>query len=56
MRLLKNVSNKRYFCGTVHIEFSEEADAKKILEENLVFAGAALVLKPKYVYSLICRS
>lgn len=56
MRLPKNVSDKRYFCGTAHIEFSEEDDAKKILEENLVFAGAELVLKPKYVYSIICRS
>ncbi|XP_078160420.1 la protein 1-like [Carex rostrata] len=50
VRLPKNVSDKRYFCGTAHIEFSEKDDAKKILEENLVFAGAELVLKPKKEY------
>jgi lupus La protein len=49
VRLQKHVSDKRYFCGTVLIEFSEEEDANKILNETLIFAGAELTLKPKYV-------
>jgi lupus La protein len=49
VRLQKHVSDKRYFCGTVLIEFSKEEDANKILNETLIFAGAELTLKPKYV-------
>ncbi|XP_078165695.1 la protein 1-like [Carex rostrata] len=50
VRLPKHVSDKRHFCGTALIEFSEEEDAKKILEANLVFAGAELALKSKKEY------
>ncbi|CAL9210542.1 la protein 1 [Musa acuminata AAA Group] len=47
VRLPRHVSDKRHFCGTALIEFSEEADATKLLEEKLVFAGAELEIKPK---------
>ncbi|WOL18715.1 hypothetical protein Cni_G27512 [Canna indica] len=47
VRLPRHVYDKRQFCGTALIEFSEEADAKKVLEEQLFFAGAELELQPK---------
>lgn len=49
MRLPRNVADKRVFCGTALVEFSTEEDALKVLKESLVYAGAKLELKPKYV-------
>lgn len=49
MRLPRHVADKRVFCGTALIEFSTEEDAEKVLKESLVYAGAKLELKPKYV-------
>ncbi|OAY81153.1 La protein 1 [Ananas comosus] len=47
VRLPRHVSDKRHFCGSALIEFSEEEDAKKVLMEKLSFAGAELEIKPK---------
>ncbi|XP_077219651.1 la protein 1 [Tasmannia lanceolata] len=47
VRLPRHVSDKKYFCGTALIEFSTEEDAKNVLEQSLVYAGADLELKPK---------
>ncbi|XP_008790734.2 la protein 1-like [Phoenix dactylifera] len=47
VRLPRHVADKRHFCGTALIEFSEEGDAKKVLEESIVYAGAELELKLK---------
>ncbi|KAJ3696428.1 hypothetical protein LUZ61_000133 [Rhynchospora tenuis] len=52
VRLPKHVSDKRYFCGTALVEFSEEEDAKKTLDKTLVYAGAELTLKPKKEYDV----
>ncbi|XP_077210516.1 la protein 1-like isoform X2 [Tasmannia lanceolata] len=47
VRLPRLIGDKRYFCGTALIEFSTEEDAKTVLEQSLVCAGADLELKPK---------
>ncbi|XP_059645411.1 la protein 1 [Cornus florida] len=47
VRLPRHVTDKRVFCGTALIEFSAEEDAKKVLEQSLVYAGVELELKPK---------
>ncbi|XP_010926805.1 la protein 1 [Elaeis guineensis] len=47
VRLPHHVADKRHFCGTALIEFSEEIDAKMVLKESMVYAGAELELKPK---------
>ncbi|MQL81223.1 hypothetical protein Taro_013676 [Colocasia esculenta] len=47
VRLPRHVADKRLFCGTALIEFSEEEDALKVLKENIVFNGAELQIGPK---------
>lgn len=47
VRLPRHVSDKRHFCGTALIEFSEEDEANGVFERKLVFAGADLEIKPK---------
>jgi lupus La protein len=47
VRLPKHVSDKRHFCGTALVEFSEEEEANSVLEKKLSFAGADLEIKPK---------
>lgn len=47
VRLPRHVADKRLFCGTALVEFSEEEIVNKVLEENLVFEGAELEFKMK---------
>lgn len=47
MRLPRHIANKKHFCGTALVEFSEEEEAKSVMENTLVFAGANLKIKPK---------
>ncbi|KAL3498409.1 hypothetical protein ACH5RR_041141 [Cinchona calisaya] len=47
VRLPRHVTDRRLFCGTALVEFSSEEDAAKVLEQNLVYAGMDLELKPK---------
>ncbi|KAL6652459.1 hypothetical protein ACP70R_011384 [Stipagrostis hirtigluma subsp. patula] len=47
VRLPRHVSDKRHFCGTALVEFSEEEEATSVLKNNLVFAGAELEIRPK---------
>ncbi|KAF8677827.1 hypothetical protein HU200_046417 [Digitaria exilis] len=47
VRLPRHIASKKNFCGTALVEFSEEEEAKKVLENSLVFAGANLEIKPK---------
>ncbi|KAJ6847952.1 la protein 1-like [Iris pallida] len=47
VRLPRIVGDKRCFCGTALIEFSEEESAKKVLSESLIYADAELELRPK---------
>jgi lupus La protein len=47
VRLPRHISNKKHFCGTALVEFSEEDEAKIVLENNLFFAGANLEIKLK---------
>lgn len=47
VRLPRHVADKRLFCGTALVEFSEEEMVNKVLEENLDFEGAELELKMK---------
>ncbi|CAN4128186.1 unnamed protein product [Withania somnifera] len=47
VRLPRHVADKRMFCGTALVEFSNEEDAANILKQNLVYAGVELELKPK---------
>jgi lupus La protein len=47
VRLPRHIANKKHFCGTALVEFSEEEEAKKVLENSLVFAGANLEIRPK---------
>ncbi|AQK72513.1 la protein 1 [Zea mays] len=47
VRLPRNIANKKHFCGTALVEFSEEEEAKRIMETALVFAGANLEIRPK---------
>ncbi|XP_006653562.1 la protein 1 [Oryza brachyantha] len=47
VRLPRHVTDKRHFCGTALVEFSEEEEANAALKNSLVFAGADLEIKPK---------
>uniref|UniRef100_A0A0E0NHM4 La protein 1 n=1 Tax=Oryza rufipogon TaxID=4529 RepID=A0A0E0NHM4_ORYRU len=47
VRLPRHIANKKHFCGTALVEFSEEEKAKSVLENNLFFTGANLEIKPK---------
>lgn len=47
VRLPRHVADKRMFCGTALVEFSNEEDAANILKKNLVYGGVELELKPK---------
>uniref|UniRef100_A0A3B6B146 La protein 1 n=1 Tax=Triticum aestivum TaxID=4565 RepID=A0A3B6B146_WHEAT len=47
VRLPKHVSDKRQFCGTALVEFSEEDEANNIMNNKLSFAGADLEIKTK---------
>ncbi|KAG2652247.1 hypothetical protein PVAP13_1NG342500 [Panicum virgatum] len=47
VRLPRHIANKKHFCGTALVEFSEEEEAKKVLENSLVFSGANLEIRPK---------
>ncbi|KAM3282294.1 la protein 1 isoform X1 [Capsicum chacoense] len=47
VRLPRHVADKRMFCGTALIEFSNDEDATKIVKQNLVYEGVELELKPK---------
>uniref|UniRef100_A0A0E0DFQ7 HTH La-type RNA-binding domain-containing protein n=1 Tax=Oryza meridionalis TaxID=40149 RepID=A0A0E0DFQ7_9ORYZ len=47
VRLPRHIADKRHFCGTALVEFSEEAEANAVLKNTLVFAGADLEIKPK---------
>ncbi|XP_062185836.1 LOW QUALITY PROTEIN: la protein 1-like [Phragmites australis] len=47
VRLPRHVSDKRHFCGTALVEFSEEDEAKGVFENKLIFAGADIEIRPK---------
>ncbi|RCV07246.1 hypothetical protein SETIT_1G228700v2 [Setaria italica] len=47
VRLPRHIANKKHFCGTALVEFSEEEEAKKVSENTLVFAGVNLEIRPK---------
>uniref|UniRef100_A0A0E0KSC4 La protein 1 n=1 Tax=Oryza punctata TaxID=4537 RepID=A0A0E0KSC4_ORYPU len=47
VRLPRHITDKRHFCGTALVEFSEEEEANAVLKNTLVFAGADLEIKPK---------
>ncbi|CAN6268402.1 unnamed protein product [Urochloa humidicola] len=47
VRLPRHVSDKRHFCGTALVEFSEEDEAKGVFEKTLDFAGVDLEIRPK---------
>ncbi|KAH0642588.1 hypothetical protein KY290_035540 [Solanum tuberosum] len=47
VRLPRHVADKRVFCGTALVEFSNEEDAVNIVKQNLVYGGVELELKPK---------
>ncbi|KAF4348424.1 hypothetical protein F8388_015735 [Cannabis sativa] len=47
VRLPRHVADKRFFCGTALVEFSNEEDAENILKQSFDYAGAKLNLKPK---------
>jgi len=47
VRLPRHIANKKHFCGTALVEFSEEEEAKKVLENSLFFSGANLEIRPK---------
>ncbi|KAL6634002.1 hypothetical protein ACP70R_026673 [Stipagrostis hirtigluma subsp. patula] len=47
VRLPRHIANKKHFCGTALVEFSDEEEAKSITENNLVFVGANLKIRPK---------
>ncbi|TVU29288.1 hypothetical protein EJB05_20848 [Eragrostis curvula] len=47
VRLPRHFANKKHFSGTALVEFSEEEEAKNIMENSLVFAGANLEIRPK---------
>ncbi|CAN4076544.1 unnamed protein product [Withania somnifera] len=47
VRLPRHVADKRMFCGTALVEFSNEEDAINILKQNLIYAGVELELKSK---------
>ncbi|KAI0510550.1 hypothetical protein KFK09_011154 [Dendrobium nobile] len=47
VRLPKHIGDKRAFCGTALIEFSDEDVAKKVLQEKIIYAGVDLELTTK---------
>lgn len=47
MRLPRHIANKKHFCGTALVEFSEEEESQSIMNNALVFAGANLEIRPK---------
>ncbi|TVU29312.1 hypothetical protein EJB05_20875 [Eragrostis curvula] len=47
VRLPRHYANKKHFSGTALVEFSEEEEAKNIMDNSLVFAGANLEIRPK---------
>ncbi|TVU15383.1 hypothetical protein EJB05_38902 [Eragrostis curvula] len=47
VRLPRHVSDKRHFCGSALVEFSEEDEAKGVFKNKLVYAGADLEIRPK---------
>jgi lupus La protein len=47
VRLPRHIADKRHFCGTALVEFSEEEEANAVLKNTLVFAEADLEIKPK---------
>lgn len=47
VRMPRHVADKRLFSGVALIEFSTEEDAEHLLKQNLVYAGAKLVLRSK---------
>lgn len=47
MRLPRHVFDKKCFCGTALVEFSDEEEAKGLFEKKLIFAGADLEIRPK---------
>lgn len=47
MRLPRHVADKRMFCGTALVEFSNEEDAANIVKQSLVYEGVELELQPK---------
>ncbi|KMZ63295.1 RNA-binding La domain-containing protein [Zostera marina] len=46
VRLPRHVANKKHFCGTALVEFSEDL-ASKLFKETLFYAGSELQIKPK---------
>ncbi|PKU81457.1 la protein 1 [Dendrobium catenatum] len=47
VRLPKHIGDKRAFCGTALIEFSDEDVAKNVLQEKIIYAGVDLELTTK---------
>ncbi|XP_078439275.1 la protein 1 [Wolffia australiana] len=47
VRLPRHAGNKKHFCGSALIEFAEDDDMQKILNDKLIYEGAELQLKPK---------
>ncbi|PON76512.1 Lupus La protein [Parasponia andersonii] len=47
VRVPRHVADKRVFCGTALVEFSNEEDAEKILKQSFDYAGVKLDLKTK---------
>ncbi|EEF45909.1 la protein 1 [Ricinus communis] len=47
VRMPRHVADKRVFCGSALIEFSNEEDTENVLKQSLVFKGVQLELKPK---------
>lgn len=52
VRLPRHVANKKHFCGTALVEFSEDL-ASKLFKETLFYAGSELQIKPKYFCSYL---
>ncbi|XP_059275218.1 la protein 1-like isoform X1 [Lycium ferocissimum] len=49
VRLPRHVADKRVFCGAALVEFSSEEDAANIVNQNLVYEGVELELKPTFL-------
>ncbi|XP_062222807.1 la protein 1-like [Phragmites australis] len=47
VRLPCHTANKKHFCGTALVKFSEEEEAKQVMKHSLFFAGANLEIRPK---------
>ncbi|CAA6661008.1 unnamed protein product [Spirodela intermedia] len=47
VRLPRHAADKKHFCGSALVEFSEDDDVQKILTEKLIYEGADLELRPK---------